>query len=106
MTYLVDDQCIRCKYTDCVDVCPADCFYEGESMLVIHPDECIDCGYCEPVCPAQAIRHEDETRTNFDWYAYNLAKAEIWPRIRDAKAPLADADAWLNNADKLAFIEP
>jgi len=55
MTYIVNDNCIRCKYTDCVEVCPVDCFYEGENMLVIHPDECIDCGVCEPECPAEAI---------------------------------------------------
>ena len=55
MTYIVNDKCIGCKYTDCVDVCPVDCFYEGENMLVIHPDECIDCGVCEPECPVDAI---------------------------------------------------
>jgi len=56
MTYIVTDNCIRCKYLDCVEVCPVDCFYEGENMLVIHPDECIDCGVCEPECPAEAIK--------------------------------------------------
>ena len=55
MTFVVTDNCIRCKYTDCVEVCPVDCFYEGENMLVIHPDECIDCGVCEPECPIEAI---------------------------------------------------
>ena len=60
MTYIVNDKCIRCKYTDCVEVCPVDCFYEGENMLVIHPDECIDCGACEPECPVDAIYDEDE----------------------------------------------
>ena len=56
MTYVVVENCIKCKYTDCVEVCPVDCFYEGENMLVIHPDECIDCGVCEPECPAEAIK--------------------------------------------------
>ena len=56
MTYIVNDNCIKCKYTDCVEVCPVDCFYEGENMLVIHPDECIDCGVCEPECPVDAIK--------------------------------------------------
>eukprot|EP01035_Chromulina_nebulosa_P006172 gene6172-8351_t len=56
MTYVVTDNCIKCKYTDCVEVCPVDCFYEGDNMLVIHPDECIDCGVCEPECPADAIK--------------------------------------------------
>src|SRR3546814_9522419 len=56
MTYVVTDACIRCKYMDCVEVCPVDCFYEGENMLVINPSECIDCGVCEPECPAEAIQ--------------------------------------------------
>ena len=60
MTYVVNDKCIGCKYTDCVEVCPVDCFYEGENALVIHPDECIDCGACEPECPVDAIYDEDE----------------------------------------------
>ena len=60
MTYVVTDNCIACKYTDCVEVCPVDCFYEGENMLVIHPDECIDCGVCEPECPADAVGHHAE----------------------------------------------
>ncbi|GIR46335.1 MAG: ferredoxin [Hyphomicrobiales bacterium] len=61
MTYIVTDACIKCKYTDCVEVCPVDCFYEGENMLVIHPDECIDCGVCEPECPAEAIKADTES---------------------------------------------
>jgi NAD-dependent dihydropyrimidine dehydrogenase PreA subunit len=60
MTYLVNDNCIKCKYMDCVEVCPVDCFYEGENMLVIHPDECIDCGVCEPECPVDAIKPDTE----------------------------------------------
>ena len=60
MTYTVNESCIKCKYTDCVEVCPVDCFYEGENMLVIHPDECIDCAACEPVCPVEAIFAEDD----------------------------------------------
>ena len=61
MTYVVTEACIKCKYTDCVEVCPVDCFYEGENMLVIHPDECIDCGACVPACPVEAIFALDET---------------------------------------------
>ncbi len=60
MTYVVNENCIKCKYMDCVEVCPVDCFYEGENMLVIHPDECIDCGVCEPECPAEAIKPDTE----------------------------------------------
>jgi len=76
MTYIVNDKCIKCKFMDCVEVCPVDCFYEGENMLVIHPDECIDCGACEPACPVQAIFTEDDlpeqwkhfTQMNADYY--------------------------------------
>ena len=60
MTYIVNESCIKCKYMDCVEVCPVDCFYEGENMLVIHPDECIDCGVCEPECPVDAIKPDTE----------------------------------------------
>ena len=70
MTYTVNESCIKCKYTDCVEVCPVDCFYEGENMLVIHPDECIDCGVCEPECPVDAIYDEDEVPEE---YSENIA---------------------------------
>ena len=70
MTYIVNDACIACKYTDCVEVCPVDCFYEGENMLVIHPDECIDCGVCEPECPADAIRPDTEPDME-KWVEFN-----------------------------------
>ena len=68
MTYVVTDACIRCKYMDCVEVCPVDCFYEGENMLVIHPDECIDCGACEPECPVTAIFPEEDVPANLKQY--------------------------------------
>ena len=76
MTYVVTEECIKCKFMDCVDVCPVDCFYEGENMLVIHPEECIDCGACEPECPVEAIFEESEvpdewskyTKINYDWF--------------------------------------
>ena len=66
MTYVVDEKCIKCKHMDCVEVCPVDCFYEGENMLVIHPDECIDCGVCEPECPVEAI-HSDNEENMSEW---------------------------------------
>jgi len=72
MTYIVNDNCIACKYTDCVEVCPVDCFYEGENMLVIHPDECIDCGVCDPECPADAIRPDTEPDME-KWVEFNKA---------------------------------
>ena len=75
MTYVVTEACIRCKYMDCVEVCPVDCFYEGENMLVIHPDECIDCGVCEPECPAEAIKPDTETGLE-KWLALNADYAK------------------------------
>ena len=91
MTYIVNDSCIACKYTDCVEVCPVDCFYEGENMLVIHPDECIDCGVCEPECPADAIRPDTEPDME-KWVEFNRKYSEIWPVIITKKDPLPDAE--------------
>ncbi len=80
MTYVVTDNCIKCKYTDCVEVCPVDCFYVGENMLVIHPDECIDCGVCEPECPAEAIKPDTDSGLE-KWIEMNAEYADIWPNI-------------------------
>ena len=91
MTYIVTDNCIACKYTDCVEVCPVDCFYEGENMLVIHPDECIDCGVCEPECPADAIKPDTDAGME-PWVEMNRKYAEIWPVIVTKKDPLPDAE--------------
>ena len=91
MTYIVNDNCIACKYTDCVEVCPVDCFYEGETMLVIHPDECIDCGVCEPECPADAIRPDTEPEME-KWVEFNRKYSEMWPVIVTKKDPLPEAD--------------
>ena len=91
MTYIVVDACIRCKYMDCVEVCPVDCFYEGENMLVINPNECIDCGVCEPECPAEAILPDTESGQEF-WLDLNAKYAEIWPNIAEKGTPPADAD--------------
>ena len=76
MTYVVNESCIKCKYMDCVEVCPVDCFYEGENMLVIHPDECIDCGVCEPECPAEAIKPDTEPGLE-QWLQLNAEFAKI-----------------------------
>ncbi len=91
MTYIVVDNCIKCKYTDCVDVCPVDCFYEGENFLVIHPDECIDCGVCEPECPAEAILPDTEPGLE-KWLEINTKFAEIWPNITAQKDPMEGAE--------------
>ncbi|MFT4346585.1 ferredoxin FdxA [Bartonella ancashensis] len=90
MTYVVTDNCIHCKYTDCVEVCPVDCFYEGENMLVINPDECIDCGVCEPECPAEAIKPDTEPGLE-QWLELNLKYANKWPNITARKDPLPQA---------------
>ena len=93
MTYVVTEACIRCKYMDCVEVCPVDCFYEGENMLVIHPDECIDCGVCEPECPAEAIIPDSETAAE-QWLELNRQYATSWPNITRKKPYPEDADEW------------
>ncbi len=84
MTYVVTEACIRCKYMDCVEVCPVDCFYEGENMLVIHPDECIDCGVCEPECPVEAIIPDSEPPAE-RWLELNRQYATSWPNITRKK---------------------
>ena len=99
MTYVVDEKCIKCKHMDCVEVCPVDCFYEGENMLVIHPDECIDCGVCEPECPAEAILSDTEDGIE-KWAEINRKYSEIWPNINEKKDPPPDAEKWQNVKDK------
>ncbi len=86
MTYVVNDNCIRCKFMDCVEVCPVDCFYEGENMLVIHPDECIDCGVCEPECPVEAIKPDTEPGLE-KWLSLNAEYSKVWPNITAKKEP-------------------
>jgi ferredoxin len=99
MTYIVNDNCIKCKYMDCVEVCPVDCFYEGENMLVIHPDECIDCGVCEPECPVEAIKPDTEPGVE-KWLGINAEYAKSWPNITAKKEPPADAKDWEGVAEK------
>ncbi len=107
MTYLVTDACIKCKYTDCVEVCPVDCFYEGDNMLVIHPDECIDCGVCEPECPVEAIKPDSEVEDLEKWLELNREYSATWPNISRKKEPPPDADDWKGVADKHAkFFSP
>src|ERR1700741_3810438 len=91
MTYIVTEACIKCKYPDCVGVCPVDCFYEGENMLVIHPEECIDCGVCEPECPADAIKADTDPDAK-KWLELNARFSTVWPNINGKKEPPADAD--------------
>ncbi|HCR85512.1 MAG TPA: hypothetical protein DIV86_02425 [Alphaproteobacteria bacterium] len=102
MTYIVNDSCIKCKYTDCVDVCPVDCFYEGENMLVINPDECIDCGVCEPECPAEAIKPEAPELAK--WIDLNRKYSALWPNISESKNHPSDADEWKGKKDKMQYF--
>ena len=104
MTYIVNDKCIKCKLTDCVDVCPVDCFYEGKNMLVIKPDECIDCGVCEPECPVDAIKADTEPGTE-KWLEINKKYSEIWPNISEKKDPPADHEKFKNEQNKIKIIE-
>ena len=105
MAYVVTENCIRCKYMDCVEVCPVDCFYEGENMLVIHPDECIDCGVCEPECPAEAIKSDTEAGLE-EWLALNANFAKQWPNITVKRDPPADAREMDGVPEKLKLLSP
>ncbi|MFT6958800.1 MAG: ferredoxin [Halieaceae bacterium] len=106
MTFIVGEQCIKCKHTDCVEVCPVDCFYEGPNFLVIHPDECIDCALCEPECPVDAIYSEDELpEDQLVFLELNAELAEVWPNITEMKDSPPDATEWEHKPDKLALLE-
>jgi ferredoxin len=99
MTYVVTEPCVKCKYMDCVEVCPVDCFYEGENFLVINPEECIDCGVCEPECPVEAILPDTEGDLS-KWVEINQKYANTWPNITRKGEPPADADQFKDVAGK------
>ena len=106
MTFLVGESCIKCKLGDCVEVCPVDCFYEGPNMLVIDPDECIDCALCEPECPVDAIFADDEIPEGQEKFLeLNRELSQTWPVITHAKAHPEDADDWRDVKDKLKYLE-
>jgi ferredoxin len=106
MAHIVTEACIRCKFMDCVETCPVDCFYEGETMLAINPDECIDCGVCVPECPADAIV-PDTHEGSAQWLQLNRQFASQWPSITRKGRPPADADDWVGRASKYAdHFEP
>ncbi len=106
MTHVVTESCIKCKHTDCVDVCPVDCFKEGPNFLVIDPDECIDCAVCIPECPVNAIFAEEDVPAGQEKFtALNADLAKIWPLITDTKPPLPDAEKWADVTDKLQYLE-
>jgi ferredoxin len=100
MTYIVTDACIKCKFMDCVEVCPVDCFYEGENFLAINPDECIDCGVCEPECPIDAIKPDTEDEPDGKWLRINSEYAKIWPNITVKGTPPADREEFERETGK------
>lgn len=105
MTYVVTDACVKCKYTDCVDVCPVDCFHEGPNFLVIDPAACIDCGVCIPECPVEAIVEErDLPPDQAEYLALNARLAQVWPVITQSREPLPDANDWAHQNDKRELL--
>ena len=105
MPHIVLESCIRCRYTDCVDVCPVDCFREGPNMLVIDPDECIDCAVCIPECPVEAIKAEEDVPADQQKFvALNAELSQVWPSITRTKPALPDADDWKDAKDKLKYL--
>ena len=106
MAFVVTDNCILCKHTDCVEVCPVDCFYEGPNMLVINPDECIDCALCEPECPVDAILSEDDlTPETEHLLTLNAELSESFTNITEKKDALPDADKWDGVPNKIEKLE-
>lgn len=99
MAYVVTEACIRCKFMDCVEACPVDCFYESELLLVINPEECIDCGACEPECPAEAIKHHKEPGME-RWLSFNAEQAARSPQIVQRRPPAPDAEQWIGVENK------
>ncbi|MCE3045990.1 MULTISPECIES: ferredoxin FdxA [Legionella] len=106
MTFVITESCIKCKYTDCVEVCPVDCFYEGPNFLVINPDECIDCALCEPECPVEAIKSEDDLADEEkEFKELNADLSKKWPNITVKKDGPPDAKDWEDVKDKLQYLQ-
>ena len=109
MPFVVTGKCINCRYSDCVEVCPVSCFYEGENMMVINPDECIDCGVCEPECPIEAIKSDEELApAELHWAQVNARYSALWPNLTQSKGPLPDAETYADtpSEDKKDLLSP
>jgi ferredoxin len=105
MTFVVTEQCVRCKFTDCVDVCPVECFHEGPNFLVIDPVVCIDCALCIPECPVDAIYEENDLPEEFaEYLQLNAELSQKWPQISATQNPLPDADAWADVPNKRQWL--
>lgn len=110
MTYVVKDECIKCKLMDCIEVCPTDCFREGENMLVIFPPDCIDCGVCVAECPVDAIadrpmsEEDDLTDDERYWLELNTKYSAIWPEITEKGEVPADAEKWKDVPEKKIYF--
>ncbi len=106
MTFVVTEACIKCKYTDCVEVCPVDCFHEGPNFLVIDPEECIDCTLCEPECPIEAIVPDDDLPAGQEHFLeLNAELSQLWPVITERKDAPEDAKQWEEVKDKVGLLE-
>jgi ferredoxin len=106
MTHVVTEACIRCRYTDCVDVCPVDCFKTGPNFLVIDPDECIDCAVCIPECPVNAIYAEEDVPDDQRAFVQlNAELSRIWPMINRTEPALPDADEWAKTTPKIQHLD-
>ena len=109
MTHVVTDACINCKHTDCVEVCPVDCFYEGPNFLAIHPDECIDCGVCIPECPEDAILADTDKSVSSDdmdfWIKLNQELADQWDVITEKKPAMPDYEKWQGVENKIIHLQ-
>ncbi len=106
MPFVVTQNCIKCKYTDCVEVCPVDCFHEGPNMLVIDPDECIDCTLCEPECPIEAIMCDEDVPEDMnEFIELNAELSKKWPVINEMKSPPGDVEEWKEQKGKIKYLE-
>ncbi|QRX81851.1 ferredoxin FdxA [Glaciimonas sp. PAMC28666] len=106
MTHVVTESCISCRYTDCVDVCPVDCFRQGPNFLSIDPDECIDCAVCVAECPVNAIYAEEDVPADQQQFIkMNEDLSRFWPSITKTIPPLPDADDFKDVTEKLHLLQ-